>query len=129
MRKSRRDREDLVDRPRVRQALEQAEITETDQYTGTITWSPVEAPYLGDQVYTATITLVAKAGFTSSGQMVKGEKSGSRPLVVRGLHMATLSVGQRMGDISSSVKQRIWIGVMMTPTLLRHMVMGTEHGE
>ena len=70
-----------------------------------------------------------KAGFISSGQMVKVEKFGSRPLVARDPHMDIPSVGQRMEDISSPVKQRIWIEVMMTSTSLRHMVTGPGHGE
>jgi uncharacterized repeat protein (TIGR02543 family) len=42
-------------------------ITETAQYTGTISWSPADNPFKGDQVYTATITLTAKAGYTLTG--------------------------------------------------------------
>ncbi len=44
-----------------------AVITPTDQYTGTVVWSPDEDPFLGEQVYTATITLTAKTGFTLTG--------------------------------------------------------------
>jgi hypothetical protein len=42
-------------------------ITETDQYTGTVTWSPDHSPFGGSTVYTATITLTAKAGYTLTG--------------------------------------------------------------
>jgi hypothetical protein len=42
-------------------------ITPTDQYTGTVTWNPADNPFKGAQVYTATITLTAKAGFTLTG--------------------------------------------------------------
>ena len=42
-------------------------ITETAQYTGTVTWVPAEDPFLGSQVYAATITLIPKAGFTLTG--------------------------------------------------------------
>lgn len=42
-------------------------ITETAQYTGTVTWIPGDNPFLGGQVYTATITLTPKTGFTFTG--------------------------------------------------------------
>lgn len=44
-----------------------AVITETDQYTGTVSWSPADDPFAGEVAYTATITLVAKAGYTFTG--------------------------------------------------------------
>ena len=44
-----------------------AVITETAQYTGTVTWSPDEDPFEAEAVYTATITLTAKEGFTLDG--------------------------------------------------------------
>jgi hypothetical protein len=42
-------------------------ITETAQYTGTVTWTPTDNPFQGSTVYTATITLTPKAGFTLTG--------------------------------------------------------------
>ena len=42
-------------------------ITETAQYTGTVTWSPVDATFGYSTVYTATITLTPKTGYTFSG--------------------------------------------------------------
>ncbi len=42
-------------------------ITETAQYTGTVTWSPAHATFAAGTVYTATITLTAKSGYTLSG--------------------------------------------------------------
>ena len=42
-------------------------ITETDQYTGTVTWSPADATFLPATTYTATITLSAKSGFWFKG--------------------------------------------------------------
>ena len=42
-------------------------IIATAQYTGTVTWSPANSPFLGAQVYTAFITLTAKPGFTLTG--------------------------------------------------------------
>ncbi|MFA6783295.1 MAG: ice-binding family protein [Sphaerochaeta sp.] len=42
-------------------------ITETDQYTGVVTWSPADSPFEALTVYTATITLTAKTGFTFNG--------------------------------------------------------------
>ncbi len=45
-------------------------ITETEQYTGTVTWNPADHPFAAGTVYTATITLTPKAGYTLSGVAV-----------------------------------------------------------
>jgi len=42
-------------------------ITETDQYTGTVSWSPNENPFTFNIRYEATITLTAKTGYTLTG--------------------------------------------------------------
>jgi hypothetical protein len=43
-------------------------ITETDQYTGAVTWTPeVEDKFAGSTTYTATITLTPKTGYTLEG--------------------------------------------------------------
>jgi len=42
-------------------------ITETAQYTGTVAWNPNHNPFQGETVYTATITLTPKAGYTLTG--------------------------------------------------------------
>jgi len=44
-----------------------AAITATAQYTGTVAWSPADATFAASTVYTATITLTAKPGFTFTG--------------------------------------------------------------
>ncbi len=61
-------------------------ITPTDQYTGTVAWSPaVASTFLGSQAYTATITLTAKSGYTLNGVAanfftVTGTTSDSNPV-------------------------------------------------
>lgn len=42
-------------------------ITETAQYTGTVSWTPADAPFEYETAYTATITLNAKSGYTLTG--------------------------------------------------------------
>lgn len=42
-------------------------ITETDQYTGTVNWSGSPLAFAAATVYTATITLTAKTGYTFNG--------------------------------------------------------------
>jgi hypothetical protein len=42
-------------------------ITETDQYTGTVSWSGSPSTFAAETVYTATITLTAKTGYTLTG--------------------------------------------------------------
>ena len=42
-------------------------ITETSQYTGTVEWAPDHSSFAGSTVYTATITLTPKTGFTLTG--------------------------------------------------------------
>lgn len=48
-------------------AVPTATIADTAQYTATISWSPTDNPFLGTTVYTATITLTPKAGYTLTG--------------------------------------------------------------
>ena len=42
-------------------------ITETTQYTGTVSWSPADNPFEAGKVYTATITLSPKPYYTLTG--------------------------------------------------------------
>jgi hypothetical protein len=42
-------------------------ITETTQYTGSVTWSDTPVSFAATTTYTATISLTAKAGFTLTG--------------------------------------------------------------
>lgn len=42
-------------------------ITETDQYTGTVSWTGSPSEFAAKTVYTATITLTAKSGYTLTG--------------------------------------------------------------
>ena len=42
-------------------------ITETDQYTASLTWSPAHSQFSADTIYTASITLTAKTGYTLTG--------------------------------------------------------------
>ena len=53
--------------PPVAGATPATTVTETAQYTGAISWSPSDNPFEGPVVYTATITLTAKAGYTFTG--------------------------------------------------------------
>jgi hypothetical protein len=43
------------------------EISETDQYTGTVSWDPADDYFAAETIYTATITLTAKSGYTFTG--------------------------------------------------------------
>ena len=43
------------------------EIVETEQYTGTVTWSPAHSTFAPGTKYTATITLRPKPGYTLTG--------------------------------------------------------------
>ncbi|MDP3013582.1 MAG: hypothetical protein Q8M92_05020, partial [Candidatus Subteraquimicrobiales bacterium] len=42
-------------------------IAETGEYTATIGWSPADATFVGSTVYTATITIIPKVGYTLTG--------------------------------------------------------------
>ena len=42
-------------------------IIATSQYTVTVTWAPAHTTFAGETVYTATITLTAKTGYTLTG--------------------------------------------------------------
>lgn len=43
------------------------EITETDEYTGEVTWEPADDVFAAETEYTATISLTPKEGFTLTG--------------------------------------------------------------
>ncbi|MFO8191314.1 MAG: hypothetical protein R6U08_00835, partial [Bacillota bacterium] len=43
------------------------EINENEQYSGTVSWSPNDDPFVGGIVYTATVSLEAKLGYTFNG--------------------------------------------------------------
>jgi hypothetical protein len=51
----------------LRGALPLSAAIETAQFTGTVSWNPADTPFAALTVYTATITLTAKSGFTLSG--------------------------------------------------------------
>ena len=51
----------------VKDAVPVTTITETAQYTGTISWSGSPAKFDASTIYTATITLTAKSGYTFNG--------------------------------------------------------------
>lgn len=51
----------------VRAAVPVTTITETAQYTGSVAWSPADNAFGPSTVYTATITLTPKTGFTLTG--------------------------------------------------------------
>ncbi|HWR19903.1 MAG TPA: leucine-rich repeat domain-containing protein [Clostridia bacterium] len=51
----------------VRGALPVSAITETAQYTGTLTWSPADDRFRSGTAYTAIIALTPKAGYTLTG--------------------------------------------------------------
>ena len=42
-------------------------ISPNAQYTGTVSWSPADSTYAASTVYTATITLTPKSGYTLTG--------------------------------------------------------------
>jgi hypothetical protein len=44
-----------------------SEITETSEFTGTVVWEPADSPFKPNTVYTATITLKPKRGYTLEG--------------------------------------------------------------
>lgn len=89
-------------------------ITETAQYTGTVAWSGSPATFGANTVYTATITLTAKAGYTLNGVAadfftVAGATSDSNPVnsgVVTAVFPATLSSTLTMISIPAGSFQR-----------------------
>lgn len=51
----------------VRGGVPVSSITETEQYTGKVSWNPSHTTFEASTVYTATVTLSPKAGFTLNG--------------------------------------------------------------
>ena len=48
----------------VSNAVPVTSINENDQYTGYVTWSPIDTKFMADTVYTATITIQPKEGYS-----------------------------------------------------------------
>jgi len=56
---------------------------EQERFTaGTVTWSPNDSPFRGETIYTATVTLTAKNGFTFTGLIETNAKINGDPTVV-----------------------------------------------
>ena len=83
-------------------------IIETAQYTGTVAWNGSPATFAASTVYTATITLTAKSGYTLTGVAanfftVAGATSDTNPVnsgVVTAVFPATLGVP--VSDVTSA---------------------------
>ncbi|MBN2655932.1 MAG: SUMF1/EgtB/PvdO family nonheme iron enzyme [Spirochaetales bacterium] len=90
-------------------------ITETAQYTGTISWSPlVSSMFVSNTVYTATITLTPKAGFTVSGvaanSFTVAEATATNSInsgVVSAIFTTTTSNLAAVSDVTSSSQSTI----------------------
>jgi hypothetical protein len=74
------------------------------QYTGTVTWAPADGTFSGGTVYTATITLTAKTGFTLTGVVADfftvAGAAATNPIdsgVVTAVFPETLEVGDSYG--------------------------------
>ena len=61
-------------------------VTETEQYTGTVSWAPSPGMFEFGEVYIATITLTAKPGYTLAN-------AGANSFYVKGATAATHSAG------------------------------------
>ncbi|MGE4277385.1 MAG: beta strand repeat-containing protein, partial [Lawsonibacter sp.] len=96
----------------VKGATPTSSITDTTEYTATISWSPADATFAASTAYTATITITPKIGYTLTGVAenyftVAGAKTTSNIAnsgVVTAVFPATASSGSTgsVGDTSSS---------------------------
>jgi len=75
----------------VRGATPVTTITETAQYTGTITWSGSPATFTASTPYTATIALTAKAGWTLNGVAVNSFTVAGATTVTNAVNSGTVA--------------------------------------
>jgi len=95
--------------PPVRSEIPATTITETAQYTGIVTWSGNPIEFAATTVYTATITLSAKAGYTLTGVAadyftVAGTTSNTNPVdsgVISAVFPATGAAPPTVIDIAA----------------------------
>jgi len=65
----------------------------TVNYTiGTVTWSPADDPFVGDEEYTATVTLTANTGYTFTGLTTGKAKINNQNATIVGTPGATLTL-------------------------------------
>lgn len=68
-------------------------ITDTTQYTGKVSWNPNHSPFSAETVYTATITITPKTGFTLTG--VEANK-------FRVVNATTVTNGADSGEVTAT---------------------------
>jgi hypothetical protein len=67
-------------------------ITETESYTGSVTWSPSATQFSGSTVYTATINLTPKSGYTTIGVEINSFSVEGATSVVNSQNSGTVTV-------------------------------------
>jgi hypothetical protein len=102
-------------------------ITETEQYGGTVTWSPaVNGTFKPDTQYTATITLTAKAGYALQGvgaDFFKVAGATATNNSDTGVVTAVFPTTKNMEDMKLKT-----IGVSLGTAFDTPLVIGTLHG-
>ncbi|MBN2435163.1 MAG: formylglycine-generating enzyme family protein [Spirochaetes bacterium] len=96
-----------------------AVIDETEEFTGTVSWSPAHSTFAATTVYTATVTLEAKTGFTfdglSSGFFELSEagsvSNGANSGVVTAVFPATTSASETGFDEAVNIKDQFKLAV------------------
>ena len=88
-------------------------ITDTSQFTGTVSWSPslTDGKFSPDTVYTATVTLTAKSGFTMTG--------------VSSDFFTLPGAGSVMNPASSGVVTAVFPSTALTPLVSIGSISGT----
>jgi len=108
-------------------------ITETKQYSGTITWSPaVSETFAADTRYAATITLTAKDGYTLQGtaeNFFKVAKAVSvRNNANTGVVTAMFAPTQEQKIVYPEDRKLSSIGVSVGSSFIAPLAIGTVHG-
>ena len=102
-------------------------ITETEQYSGTVTWSPaVSGTFKPDTRYTATITLTAKKGFTLQGvtaNFFKVAGASANNNANTGVVTAVFPQTKNLEDMKLKT-----LGVSLGTSFFAPLAIGTVHG-
>jgi len=103
-------------------------ITETEQYGGTITWSPaVSGTFKPDTRYTATITLTAKKGFTLLGVTANFFKVAGAKTVTSNANTGVVTAVFPPTKYLEDMKLKT-IGASLGTSFFAPLVIGTVHG-
>jgi len=94
---------------------------EQERFTeGTVTWLPNDNPFKGNTVYTASVTLTAKSGFTFTGLTSNNAKINGDPATVSDNTGETIKLSRTFAETSNKIVSGIAIKTQPTKLIYDH---------